>query len=117
VSAAAVERPGRAVVARAQRAHEQVAGGVVGAARVADVAGGRVVREREEAVGEGEQAEQAGREQPGGVEAEPGEVEGQLLAEVGADEVDGLVEVEALGIRPVVPEKLAGGFLGGAAVL
>ena len=60
---------------------------------------------------------QISREQPSGVEAEPGEVEGELLAEVGADEVERLVEEEALGIRPVVPEELAGGFLGGAAVL
>ena len=60
---------------------------------------------------------QISREQTSGVEAEPGEVEGELLAEVGADEVERLVEVEALRVCPVVPEKLAGGFLGGAAVL
>lgn len=85
----------------AQRAHGVAAG------RVAHLGGDRVVVHRDEPVQEDEHAHDRRRDEPAGVEAEPGEVEGDLLAKVLAHVAQRLVLWPARPLGPVEVENLA----------
>ena len=64
------------------------------------------MRDCEAAVEEDSQADDRWQDEPSGVEAEPAEVEGQLLAKILTDNVYGLICEPVNRTRPVLFEQL-----------
>lgn len=58
-------------------------------------------------VDEYEKADNGRQDEPGGVEAEPGEIECELFAEILSHDVNGLKDKPVLGSSPIVPQVLS----------